>query len=236
MSVSAADPWCWGGRGAAPRTVVVYGNCQAPYLARMLAGIDDLGDDYRFVFAANHVLPGETVPRPVPDAWVRDAALLLHQYEEHEQKAALALRAQLPPGCPVVRFPSYLLTGLWPFECPDPRGVPDAAFPYTRYPLGDMIALEIARQGLRGALAVGAYLDLSARKMPDLQVRLERDLERMRRYDAHVDVALCDHVEANFRREHLFWTNGHVSRPAVAELARRIMEAARPVLGGTAAP
>ncbi|WP_332826445.1 WcbI family polysaccharide biosynthesis putative acetyltransferase [Ramlibacter sp.] len=231
---SATGPWCWGGRGAAPRTVIVYGNCQVPYLARMLAAIDDLNDDYRFVFAANHVLPGEAAPRPVPEALSRDAALLLHQYEEHEQPAARALRAQLPAGCPVLRFPSYLLTGLWPFECPDPRGVPDAAFPYTRYPLGDMIALEIARHGLRGALAVGAYLDLSARKMPNLQVRLQRDLERMRRYDTQVDVPLFDHVEANFRREHLFWTNGHVSRPAVAELARRVMEAARPVLGGSA--
>ena len=79
----------------------------------------------------------------------------MHQYEEHEQPAARALRAQLPAGCPVVRFPSFLVTGLWPFECPDPRGVPDAAFPYTRYPLGDMIALEIARQGLRGRAGRG---------------------------------------------------------------------------------
>lgn len=231
---AAAQPWCWGGRGDGARTVILYGNCQVPYLARMLSVLDDLNDDYRFVFAANHALPGEPQPRPVPAEWTRNAALLLHQHEEREQPAALALRAQLPPGCPVLRFPSFLLTSPWPFECPDPRGVPDAAFPYTRYPLGDLVALEVARQGLRGALAVGAYLERSARRMPDLQVRMERDLERMRRYDTQVDVPLADYVIENFRREHLFWTNGHVSRAALAELARRVMDAARPRLGGTA--
>ncbi len=228
------EPFSWGGRGASPRTVVIYGNCQAPYLGRMLGALDDLNDDYRFVFAANHTLPGEDAPRPLPPAWVRDVALVLHQHEDHEPPAARDLRAQLPPGVPVVRFPSYLLTSLWPFECPDGRGVPDAAFPYTRYPLGDLIGLEIAQQGLRGALAVAAYLELSSRKMPNLAVRLERDLERMHRHDRVCDVALGAYVEANFRRHYLFWTNGHVSRDGVLELARRVADVARPVLGGTA--
>lgn len=233
--VPAGHPWVYGGRTSRARTVVVYGNCQAPYLAQMLAALDDLNDDYRFVFVANHVFPGESVARPLPQSYLNDVALVLWQHEEGDgNPAAAALRAQLPPGCPVITYPSFLMTCMWPFECPDTRGVPDLAFPYTRYPLGDMLALQVAQSGLTGPLAVAAYMDLSMRKMPNLAVRLKRDLTRMRQHDTRCDVALSDYVEANFRREHLFWTNGHVSREGVCELARRVAAAARHVLGGSA--
>ncbi len=91
----------------------------------------------------------------------------------------------------------------------------------------------MARAGLKGTLAVAAYLDLSARKLPDMQVRLQRDLDRIRGYDRHCDVQLADYVESTFQREHLFWTNGHVSGAGMHTLVDRIAQAARPYLGGT---
>ncbi|MEO7547894.1 MAG: hypothetical protein ABIT82_05690, partial [Ramlibacter sp.] len=42
------------------------------------------------------------------------------------------------------------------------------------------------------------------------------------------------YVQRNFREHHLFGTAGHVSGAALTELARRVMGAARRVLGGTA--
>lgn len=231
-----SDAFTYGGRGADARTVLVFGNCQAPYLARMLAALDDLNDDYRFVVALNHPLPGEAQAVTVADETLRDVALVVWQFEDRTNNpAAHALRARLPAACPEIRFPTFLLSSPWPFECIEPpRGAPEAAYPWTRYPLGDMIGLEVARMGLRGPLAVAAYLDLSAQRMPNLHVRLERDFARMGHHDAQCDVRLADYVEANYRREHLFWTNGHVSRAGVVELARRVADAARPVLGGSA--
>jgi len=223
----------YGGRGATARTVVLYGNCQVPYLAQMLAALDDLNDDYRFVVAHSHSFPGESQARPVPDAYLQDVALVLMQYEDRTDNPAwLALRARLPASCPVLTFPSYLMASLWPFECPEPRGQSEPGYVWKRY-AGDMIGLQIASAGLTGPLAVAAYLDLSVRKMPNLKVRLERDLNRMRRHDSQCDVQLADFVENRFRHEHLFWTNGHMSEAAVVELARRVAAVTRPVLGGT---
>lgn len=225
----------FGGKADSARTVVIYGNCQAPYLAQMLAALDDLNDDYRFVVVNSYTFPGEPQARPLPDDCLRDVALLLHQHEDRtENPAWQALRDRLPAGCPVIRFPSFLLPSLWPFECPEPRGKAEPGYLWGRYPMGDMIGLQIAQAGLTGPLAVAAYLDLSVRKMPDLRVRLARDVDRMRHHDSRCDVGLSDYVESAFRREHLFWTNGHMSAAAVAELTRRVAMAARPVLGGTA--
>lgn len=226
----------FGGRSARARTVLVYGNCQAPYLAQMLAALDDLNDDYRFVVALNHVLPGDVIAPAIPDEDLKDVALLLRQFEDQQDNPALtALTSRLPAGCQVIRYPSFALLSAWPFECPEPRQRHDPAFTlWKRYPLGDMLGLQIATSGITGPLAVAAYMDLSERKMPDLRVRLQRDIDRMHHYDAHSDVRLADYVLDRFRDEHLFWTSGHVSAPAMAELARRVAERARPVLGGSA--
>lgn len=221
---------------APPRTVLVHGNCQAPYLALMLATLDDLNDDYEFVYVPNHPMPGESIARPVPPQYLHDVALLLSQFEgRSDNPATLALRAQLPAHCPELRFPSFIMNSLWPFECPEPRGQAEPRFPWKRYPLGDMVGLQVAQMGLAGPIAVAAYLDLSRRKMPDLKVRLQRDLERMQAYDQQCDIRLADYVLESFQREHLFWTAGHVSWAGVTELARRVAHAARPCLGGDAA-
>jgi hypothetical protein len=228
--------WGFGGQGPAPRTVVVFGNCQVPFVAQLLAAVDDWNDDYRFVIGLNHPRPGEPRAAAVPAQLLQSAVLVLWQHEERDNNpAALALRGALPAGTPVFRFPSYLMTCLWPFECPEPRDSPEPAFPYKRYPLGDLIGLEVARMGLRGPLGVAAYMDLSQQRMPDLRVRRERDFERMRRHDGHCDIPLTDFVEAHWREEHLFWIHGHVSRRAMCEVAVQLADALRPRLGGSAA-
>ena len=225
----------FGGRGPAPRTVVLWGNCQVPVLAERLALLADLNDDYRFV-VANRAPDLSTIdPATLPEPLLRDAALLLEQYEMPDvpNPGRTLLRERLGAACPVVTFPSFVMNSMWPFECPDPRCTLDPRFPYNRYQ-GDFLALQVAHQGLRGPAAVAAYLDLSTRKMPNLEVRLDRDLRRMRHYDAHCDVRLADFVERTFRQEHLFGTWGHVSGRAVNELVQRVMDAARSVVGGSA--
>ncbi len=223
----------YGGATAQARTVLVYGNCQAPFLAQMLATLDDLNDDYRFVFAPNHIFPGAEKATELPDHLFEDVALVLWQLEEYTNNpAAAAVRSRVPTKCPVITYPSFVMTSLWPFECPEPRVALDPAFPWGRYPLGDMIGLQIRNMGLTGPLAVAAYLDLSCRKMPDLRNRLQRDIDRMQRYDTQCDVQIADFVEANFRNQHLFWTSGHMSQTAVFELARRVAKVARTTVGG----
>lgn len=226
--------FCYGSQSASARTVVLYGNCQTPFLAQMLGALDDLNGDYRFVVALNHVQPGETQAQGLDDQHLDDVALAIWQHDDDlHNPAALALARRLPPDCPVIRFPSFLMTSQWPFECPEPRGTSEPMYPWKRYPNGDSVGLQIARTGLSGPLAVAAYLDLSQREMPDLSQRLQRDADRMQRWDALCDVHLADFVLGNFREQHLFWTYCHVSDTCIQELALRVAAKARPVLGGT---
>lgn len=234
MDQTLEYPLVYGSKTGHARTVLVYGNCQAPSVAIGLAALDDLDGDFRFVCALNHAAPGAAAA-VVPDCLLRDVALVVQQHEERANLPVLAaLRQRLPASVPVVTFPSFFLPCLWPFECVETRIRPEQEYPWGRYPLGDMIGLELARAGLQGPLAVAAYMDLSARKLPDMRVRLQRDLDRIRGYDAHCDVKLADYVESTFRREHLFWTNGHVSGAGIYALISRIAHAVRPYLGGTA--
>lgn len=234
MEQPLSSPLVFGGKTEQARTVLVYGNCQAPAVAMWLATLDDLDGDFRFVCAPNHAAPGAAM-LGVPDALLGDVALFIQQHEERANLPVLqSLRERLPAGVPVVTFPSLFLPCLWPFECVEPRALPEPGHPWGRFPLGDMVGLELAQAGLRGPMAVAAYMDLSARKLPDMRVRWQRDLARLRGYDAHCDVQLGDYVEHTFQREHLFWTNGHVSGAGMQTLVSRIAEAVRPHLGGTA--
>lgn len=234
MDQTPEYPFVYGGRTGQARTVLVYGNCQAPSVAMGLAALDDLDGDFRFVCALNHGAPG-TAAALVPDSLLKDVVLVVQQLEERANAPVLAdLKQRLPAQVPVVTFPSFFLPCLWPFECVETRMRSESGYPWGRYPLGDMIGLELARVGLQGPLAVAAYMDLSARKLPDMRVRWQRDLDRIRGYDAHCDVKLADYVESTFRREHLFWTNGHVSGAGVHALVSRVAQAVRPHLGGTA--
>jgi len=224
----------YGGKSPDARSVIVYGNCQSPFLARLLAAVDDFNDDYRFVYVANHPMPGQVEPEPLPEEFLRNVALVLEQHEERDNNPyRLLLQSQLPGGVPVIRFPSFIMSSMWPFECPEPRGQAEPGYPWRRFMEGDMIGLEIARTGLAGPLALAAYLDLSVKKMPDLAVRLQRDFDRMRRYDEQCDVKVSDFVEANYRTQYLFWSSGHIAEAGMIELARRTAAVVRPILGGT---
>lgn len=224
----------YGGKGFEPRRVLVYGNCQSPFLARLLSGIEELNDDYQFVYVPNHAAPGEDIAE-LPDWCFENVALLIEQHEDRAVVPAREhMRSRLRADCPRITHPTFLLPCLWPFECPDPRSRAEPGFLWGRYPHGDMIALKIAEMGLTGDDAVDAYLSLSARKMPDLTLRLQRDIDRMRHYDRCCDIALADYVLERFAREHIFWTWGHTATAPLAELARRLWAAAEPVIGGAA--
>lgn len=221
------------------RNVLVYGNCQAHAVYQSLGHIGYRGAPWRFIFAPNHApgsqgYPGET---ELSDDLLASVALVLWQCESFENPRGQVVKSRLPAGVPTVRFPAVYMPCLWPFICPEPRAVPEPGFPHTRFPYGDMIGLEIARQGLTGPAAVSAYMDLSRARMPDLPVRLERDLSRMRKTDAACDVAIAGFVARRFRQSHLIWSAyGHADHALVFEIADRVARAAGRLLGPVTCP
>ncbi|SIR93597.1 hypothetical protein SAMN05878276_1001 [Aquipseudomonas alcaligenes] len=215
--------------------VILYGNCQTVPLALQLAAADSSPAGRGYACVLNHAVPGH--PRELPEAKdLQRCVLYLEQYDREESIAVRdAVRRGLPDGCPRLIFPAFMFYCPWPFyRRVEPRAEMEPGMPWGRYPYGDSVGLEIARQGLAEEQSVAAYMQLSNERMPDLQHRLQIDIERITRHDAASDIVIGDYVLANFRRKHLFWTPGHVCNEALGVLAQRLFKATLPLLGGDA--
>jgi hypothetical protein len=210
-------------------TVIVYGNCQAPYVGLML-NESPLAERFDFVTVLNHAPPAQGTD-PLP-ASVGEAVLLLEQYDERATVPVREqVRAAIPPACPVVTYPPLNLMGLWPFAAVDSRNQPEPDRPWGRYPWGDRIGLAVAKLGLPATEVFAKYMELSMAQMPDVANLLERDRALLERRDAASDVHMADYVLENVRTQHLFWTWGHTSGALNLELTRRIIDRGRDVFG-----
>lgn len=228
--------------------VVLYGNCQTPFLARLLAAARG---DKGYLCVLNHAPPGQEPEMPTADQ-MRRCTLYLEQYDSQPDIAAWSpvgdieqyglplrtrLRASCPPGCPKIVFPSYVMTCLWPFAMVgDPRNVPEPGYVWGRYPYGNRVALEVVASGLTGPAALAAYARRAAECMPDPQATLDKARRKLERRDAHCDVKIADYVWANFRDRHMFMSYAHVRGYAITELAARLYDAIHPLIGGDAEP
>lgn len=226
--------------------VILYGNCQTPFLARLLAAAHE-GKGYLCVL--NHAPPGEEPSRPSPEQMSR-CCLFLEQYDSQATLPAVGhvpdlrpyglplrefLRAHCPPECPRIVFPSLIMTCMWPFAAVgNPRNAPEPGYAWGRFPYGNRLAQEVVAQGLSGAAALEAYLRLSAEQMPDLPALLERARVKLEARDAHCDVKIADYVWGNFRERHLFLSYAHVRAEAIGALGLRLLAAIQPLLGGDA--
>ncbi len=226
--------------------VVLYGNCQTPFLAMLLAAAYG---EKGYLCVLNHAPPGQVADQPTPEQ-MRRCCLYLEQYDSQpelpttEHMSELRqfrlhlrqyLRNHCPDGCPRIVFPGIVMTCMWPFAAiGNPRNVAEPGYAWGRYPYGNRLAQEIVARGLKGPSALEAYLQLSAQRMPDLSALLERSRRKLEDRDAHCDVKIGDYVWANFRERHLFLTYAHVRAEAIGELAMRTLSAIQPFMRGDA--
>lgn len=214
--------------------VILYGNCQVPFIARLLAIADGGRTGRGYLCVLNHAPVGQAIA-PVPAGALPRCRLYLEQHDKDLFiRVREELREGLPHACPMFVFPTFLATFLWPFRVAEPDLLADSRHPFGRYPEGDSVALEIAAAGLRGQAALDAYMALSEARMPDLDALFEIDARHIERRDSACDVRIGDQVLETFREQHLFWNFGHVSAQGIGELARRIYEGAAPELLGDA--
>jgi hypothetical protein len=212
--------------------VILYGNCQTPWLAQALAAVDARAGERGYLCVLNHAPAGQAIEIPSR----RDLARCRLYLEQYDSAIFIRVREEvrdgIPRACPTLVFPSYMINFMWPFMAPEPMPLCDAKHVFGRYPEGDRIGLEVRASGLCGDAAVDAYLARSAALMPDLDRRFEADLGHMDRRDRASDLAIGDYVRDNFRTQHLFWNFGHISAQGMGELACRLWHAAAAELGG----
>lgn len=212
--------------------VILYGNCQVPWIAQLLAAVDGSGGRRGYLCVLNHAPVGQSPAMPSR----RDLARCKLYLEQYDSEIFVRLREEvrdgIPKACPTVLFPSYVARFLWPFRVAEPTPLCDAQYVFGRYSEGDRVGLKVRASGLRGDAAVDAYLARSTAGMPNLNRRFDVDMAFMETRDRICDVAICDYVRANFRTQHLFWNFGHISAQGMAELACRLWRVAAAEVGG----
>ena len=212
------------------KIVIIYGNCQANFIAFLLGQSPTLAERFEFSVVINPPPPGPEGLVVPPQAG--DAALFWEQYDE---RAAVAvrdeLRSKIPPNCPVVVFPPLAGMAFWPFAWAPPANSPEPGFPWGRYPWGDRIGLEVAKLNLPADEVFEKYMQLSMKKMPDLRELARRDRVLAERRDSACDVQIYDFIQKRYLTQHLFWTWGHTSSNLMLELVWRLFEKSQHVLG-----
>lgn len=202
-------------------SVLIYANCQGEELRNTGRYLQCMAGRLDFKWIPHHlVTDADWVTKYGPE-FMADVVTVWEQVETGGVSSNRAeLHARIPRGCPVVKFPPFSATCLWPFAGNDPRIAADL----ERYPWPDSIAAVLAAdKNLPDDELFGKYLRITTEKMPDLDRRLRLDAARWKATDAIADIQVSDWVESTFRDTNLFYASGHISAPAVAFLMKQLL-------------
>jgi len=218
-----AAPAVTASRRSAKPVLLIYANCQADHLAKVLPRVPEAADQVAVKYLFIHSLeePGLTWDT-YPSDYLDGVTCVWEQISEAFPGPREELHRRLPSGVRRIRFPALTASMIWPFAAPDPR-------PSKRnlYMYGDSIA---ARLGMRlaGKLVTDdeifeEYMAVSSRRMPDLDRRLELEEWAWRKRDLESDFAAADYLHANFRRTQLFYEPGRITRDPLLYLMSQLV-------------
>ena len=126
------------GSPAGRRRVLVYGNCQAGWLAKALEQNVEIMSRYEIVYLSDYLHIAADHP-------IHQAGFLATCTDAVWQTAPGCKPPEfvsgLSPDCRQIRFPTLWLKLLWPTYAVDPRNKPEVDFPWGRYPYGDRLVM-----------------------------------------------------------------------------------------------
>lgn len=211
--------------------IAIFGNCQAFYMSKLCNALPSLVDRFKFVhFSAmpESMFEGEIVSAEdvanIRYAWVQRGV-----NEGHLKPEAVADR--IAPNVSRLYFPPLVMLTLWPFARDDSGRRPEPGLPEGRFPWGDRIAAEVAKNGMSPPVSVRAYMRASRAEMPHLERYRERDFAWIAVRDRNCDVGIADYIAERWKSDYLFWTWGHPAYGLLSELICRVIDAAYDAVG-----
>jgi hypothetical protein len=204
-----------------PRTLIVYGNCQAEAIATIFKRDPLAEGHFRVMYLRNFEHPADEWEE-MRSVDVTSCAVLCEQHDP----GPFPFRDLLPPTCVTVRFPAIDFNLLWPFNCVNPYQEPrPPVFPFGPFPYGDRVIVECLEKGMRPREILEYYLTGWDRYGMDLDRLLQIESARLTSRDRHCEIKMADHVLGRFREERLFWTPNHPTNALLRELIGRLLPA-----------
>jgi hypothetical protein len=201
-------------------SILIYANCQGEELCETGRYMPSLAGRLNFKWIPFHLVTEEDWTSRFGPGFMADVVTVWEQVETGGVSPnRAAFHARVPNGCPVVRFPPFTASCLWPFAGNDPRAAVDP----ERYPWPDSIAAVLSSEGLSDDDLFERYVRITTERMPDLNRRLRLDVARWQASDAIADIKLAAWVEQTFRQVNLFYTSGHIAAPAVSFLMKLLL-------------
>lgn len=203
-------------------TLIVSGNCQARFLARVLEANPEVADRYRVIyFRAFRKGDTDTIARED----LESCAVLFEQIAH--QAPELPNKDQLPADCQVFRFPILFLNSLWPQAIDDPRNEASKskAHPAGLWPYGDRFVLKLMDQGLTPDALIEPYLRWNLPEKIDLERFHHINWAKAKELDRRAEIRLGRYVNENFRKERLFVTRNHPSLEMLTVVRDKAFEA-----------
>jgi tetratricopeptide (TPR) repeat protein len=190
----------------AKRRMLVYGNCQAGWLAQALQRNVEVAGDYEIVYLSDYSQIPADHPIHQPD-FISTCTDAVWQTASGCKKPDFL--AGLRTDCRQIRFPTLWLKLLWPTYAVDPRNQPETEFPWGRYPYGDRLVMKLLAEGVTPEDLPKRYVETDLNRIVNLDRFAEMSLAELRFNDRQSDVAITPFIENTFRRRKLFGTVNH---------------------------
>lgn len=201
-------------------SILIYANCQGEELQKTGRFVQCMAGRLNFKWIPFHLVTERDWARTYGQDFMADVVTVWEQVETGGLSSNRAtLHERLPKNVPIVTFPPFSATCLWPFAGNDPRVARDP----DRYPWPDSIAAVLSTEDLPDDELFEKYLRVTAERMPDLDRRLRLDITRWKAADAIADIPLAEWVEKTFQTVSLFHTSGHITAPAVGYLMKQLL-------------
>jgi len=205
--MSATDtPSSATGSPAGKRRMLVYGNCQADWLAKALEQNAEITSRYEIVYLSDylHIAADHPIHQPGFLATCTDAV-----WQTASGRKPPEFVSGLSADCRQIRFPTLWLKLLWPTYAVDPRNKPEVEFPWGRFPYGDRLVMKLRQEGVSLEDLPKRYLATDLNTIVNLERFTEMSLAELRFNDQQSDIAITPFIESTFRRRKLFGTVNH---------------------------
>jgi hypothetical protein len=203
---------------------LIYSNCQAAACAALLPRIQNLAQqvDIKYLFIHSLEEPGhgwETIPA----AYMDGVICVWEQVSEGFPKAREELHRRLPKGVRRIRFPAFTASMIWPFAGPDPRPTKRPLYVY-----GDSVAarigMQISGKEVTDEEIFSRYMELSYKRMPDLDRLFELEQLNWQKRDLNSDVSVEQFVLDNYRTTQLFYERGRITQHPLIHITLKLLE------------
>jgi hypothetical protein len=145
------------------------------------------------------------------------------QVSEAFPKVREEFHRRLPKGVRRILFPAFTAGMMWPFAGPDPRPSERRLYLY-----GDSIAARLGMQLSETQVTddelFSRYMELSHKRMPDLERLMELELRKWQQRDSESDVSVAPFLLNNYQHVQLFYERARITQYPLIHITLRLLE------------